>query len=61
MMGSYISVQVTPGKYEHFKVPDEVYVYIKQLEMAIKYDASEAIKQRYPERFSRPDIINQIL
>ena len=35
---------------EHFEVPEPVYIYIRQLENAIKYDTS-GVKRLYPFRF----------
>ena len=51
MTKSYISCYNMPNKeLEHFEVPDPVYVYIRQLENAIKYDTS-GVKRLYPFRF----------
>jgi hypothetical protein len=51
MTKSYISCYNMPNKeLEHFEVPDPVYVYIRQLENAIKYDTN-AVKRLYPFRF----------
>lgn len=46
-----VSVKNRLGEYEHFKVPPEVYMYIRQLEMAIKYPNTSKLKELYPERF----------
>jgi len=51
MTKSYISCYNMPNKeLEHFEVPDPVYVYIRQLENAIKYDTN-GVKRLYPFRF----------
>ena len=48
MTKSYISCYNMPNKeLEHFEVPDPVYVYIRQLENAIKYDTSVVNKLYY--------------
>jgi len=51
MTKSYISCYNMPNKdLEHFEVPEPVYIYIRQLENAIKYNAS-GVKRLYPFRF----------
>lgn len=51
MMSSYISCYNTETKeLEHFKVPYDVSVYIKQLENEIKYGRG-GIQKLYPFRF----------
>jgi len=51
MTKSYISCYNMPNKeLEHFEVPYPIFVYIRQLENAIKYDTS-GVKRLYPFRF----------
>jgi hypothetical protein len=53
-MSSYISCYNQETKeLEHCKVPEAVYIYIRQLENAIKYDTS-GVKRLYPFRFGEP-------
>ena len=55
MTKSYISCYNMPNKeLEHFEVPDPVYIYIRQLENAIKYDIS-GVKRLYPFRFGEAE------
>ena len=55
MSKSYISCYNMPNKeLEHFEVPDPVYVYIRQLENAIKY-GSGGVKRLYPFRFGEEE------
>jgi hypothetical protein len=48
----YLSIKNKDGNFEHFLVPKEVYMYVHQLENAIKYPDRSGIKQLYPERFN---------
>ena len=51
MTKSYISCYNMPYKdLQHFEVPDPVYIYIRQLECAIKY-GSGGVQKLYPDRF----------
>ena len=51
MTKSYISCYNMPYKdLEHFEVPEPVYIYICQLENAIKHNTS-GVKRLYPGRF----------
>jgi hypothetical protein len=50
-MSCYISVKNKTAEYEHFEVPKEVYIYIRQLESYIKYPELSDLKRLYPERF----------
>lgn len=53
-MGSFVSIKNRHGVYKHFGVPKEVYVYICQLENAVKCSASRRkIRELYPERFNK--------
>ena len=54
-MNTYVSVKVDSTTYKHFKIPTEVYVYIRQLEMYINNPRESRLKERYPERFSKYD------
>ena len=52
IMSKYlISVKVNQEKYEYFEVPEEIYIYIKQLETSIKTGYTKGISKLYPERF----------
>lgn len=51
-MNNYIvSVKNKNGIYQQFKVPEEVYVYVKQLEAYIKSPNKSKLKEVYHERF----------
>lgn len=50
-MKCFVSVKVTPDKYKAFKVPYDVYIYVKQLENAVKHPELSKLKDLYPERF----------
>ena len=51
MTKNYVSCYNMPNKdLEHFEVPEPVYIYIRQLENAIKYNTS-GVKRLYPFRF----------
>ena len=63
-MSSWVSVKISSKEYKLFKVPIEVYVYIKQLENAIRYSDIDSIKKLYPERFkkiSRKKIVERFI
>ena len=45
-----ISVLVD-GEYQHFEVPEEVYMYIKQLEAYINFPEVSKLKEVYKDRF----------
>ena len=47
-----ISCRNEEGKYEHFSVPYEVSVYIKQLECYINHPKESGLKRTYPRRFN---------
>lgn len=47
----FVSVKVKKDEYKTFEVPREVYLYIKQLETAVKHPRKSKIKDLYPERF----------
>lgn len=47
----YVSIKDKGGKFNHFDVPKEVYVYIKQLESFIKDSKNSKLKDLYAERF----------
>ena len=50
-MSSYISCyNQETRELEHYKVPDPVYVYVRQLENQIKYSTG-GVKRLYPFRF----------
>jgi hypothetical protein len=54
-MSKYIAVKVDPKTWKHFAVPEEVYTYIRQLEMFIMYPEKSKLKELYEERFSGAD------
>jgi hypothetical protein len=55
MSKSYISCYNNETKeLEHFEVPEPVYIYIRQLENAIKYDTS-GVKKLYSFRFGEEE------
>ena len=55
-MSSYISCyNQETRELEHYKVPYDVSVYVRQLENEIKY-ASGGVKRLYPFRFKKRDI-----
>lgn len=48
-MSSYVSIKISPTKYKHFKVDEEVKTYIMQLENAISNgDVKDTLKELYP-------------
>jgi len=50
-MGNYISVKNKDGIYQGFKVPEEIYNYIIQLECYILNPKESKLKEVYSERF----------
>ena len=57
MTNSYTLIpntQVLRSKIDVFEMTDPVYVYIRQLENAIKYDTN-AVKRLYPFRFGEEE------
>ena len=42
-MSHYLSIKTKDG-HKHFKVPEEVYIYVRQLEFAIRYPERSKIK-----------------
>lgn len=53
-----VAVKNKKGVYQHFEVPEEVFIYIQQLEAAINYPEVSKIKEVYRERF--PEIPLQL-
>jgi hypothetical protein len=51
-MAHLISIQVSPGEYRQYEVSPEVYTYIRQLEMCIKYPEKSKLKELYPQRLT---------
>ena len=48
-MSSYVSIKISPTKYKHFKVDEEVKTYIMQLENAINNEeVKNVLKELYP-------------
>jgi len=50
-MSYYISVKNKNGKYQSFKVPEEIHRYIIQLECYILNPKQSKLKEVYNERF----------
>lgn len=48
---SFIALKGKNGKWRHYAVDEEIYNYIKQLEMCIKFPKESKLKELYPERF----------
>lgn len=46
-----VAVKNKDGEYTHISVPDEVFLYIQQLENAVYYPTQTGIRKAYPERF----------
>ena len=46
-----VAVKVNKIDYKHFAVPEEIYIYIKQLEMYIKYPKDSQLERLYPKLF----------
>ena len=53
MLFRYISVKNKKGKYKSFKVPDEIYTYILQLESYILNSKKSKLKELYPDKFKK--------
>jgi hypothetical protein len=47
----FVSVKINSTTYKHFSVPAPVYIYIQQLETAIKHPRISKIKELYKGRF----------
>ncbi len=47
----YIAVKDKDNKYKHFKVPYEVYLYVRQLEAYIIHPEESKLKEFYSDRF----------
>ena len=51
----YLAIRNEKKELEHFDVPKEVYIYVKQLEAALKYEnmyhGKDNLKETYPGRF----------
>ncbi len=50
-MSYFISVKNKNDEYNHYSVSKEIYTYIKQLEMCIKFPKKSKLKKVYKERF----------
>jgi hypothetical protein len=48
-----ISIKVRGGEYKNFEVPEEVRIYIMQLESAIITKDFTGVERAYPERFKK--------
>lgn len=53
-----ISCYNKEGKLEHFPVPIEVYIYLRQLECAIAFPDKSEIKETYSFRFGEDNDCN---
>lgn len=53
MSKCFVSVKVTPDKYESFEVPEPVYTYIMQLEAYVHFPEESGLKRLYKERFTK--------
>jgi hypothetical protein len=56
-MASFLSIKVSPNRYEDFEVPNEVAIYVKQLEIALSNTndtniTKTALMKLYPNRFN---------
>jgi hypothetical protein len=51
MTTHHISCLNKEGEYQHFEVPEEVFVYVRQLECYIKYPEQSKLKKTYSDRF----------
>ena len=52
-MSAYLAIKVNDTDYEYFKVDDEVYYYVRQLENAINFEETKQnLAQLYPSRFN---------
>jgi hypothetical protein len=49
MKKCFVSVFINPKENKHFEVPEPVYNYILQLELAIKHPRKSKIKELYPK------------
>lgn len=59
-MSSFVFIKNKKGEddfseklYKQFEVPEEVYVYIKQLEFCINWPQDSKLRELYPERFKQ--------
>ena len=50
-MASFIAIKDRTGEFKHYKVPEEIAIYIKQLEIAVLHPYKSKLKELYPERF----------
>jgi hypothetical protein len=51
-MSYNLSIKTAPDVWKSFEVPKAIYVYVRQLETAIRYNHFEGIERQYPERFA---------
>ena len=50
-MDNSVAVKDINGDWKRFEVPEEVYMYIRQLECYIAHPDISKLKENYPERF----------
>ena len=48
-----VAIKDKNGRYVHYKVCEEVYLYIRQLETYINYPEKSKLKEVYSERFNK--------
>ncbi len=48
-MSYFLSIKTKDG-HKHFKVPEEVYIYVRQLEFALRYPERGDTKKIFPKR-----------
>ena len=52
-MSHNISCKCKDGKFKHFKVPFEIWIYIRQLEVYVIDPKLSKLKEHYPHRFNK--------
>ena len=60
-MKSFVAVLNKDNKFEHFEVPEEVSMYIKQLEFCVKYPNESKLKEVYKSRFANTVAYDKLL
>jgi hypothetical protein len=51
-MSCLLSIKDKDKNFKHYEVPEEVYIYVQQLEMFIKFPNDSKLLEAYPERFA---------
>lgn len=57
-MASYLSVKDKAGNFTRYEVPEEVYIYVCQLEAYINSPFQSKLLEAYPERFKEIDFVD---